>query len=83
MADDQEEIKITDTSHGHKKKKKNKKKKRKSAVVATDVVMDESCGENFPSQVVQEKISLQILLIIYQQRLRSKQQGHVQILPYS
>lgn len=49
MADDQEEIKITDTSHGHKKKKKNKKKKRKSAVVATDVVMDESCGENFPS----------------------------------
>lgn len=49
MADDQEEIKITDTSHGHKKKKKNKKKKRKSAAVATDVVMDESCGENFPS----------------------------------
>ena len=49
MADDQEEIKITDTSHGHKKKKKNKKKKRKSAAVATDVMMDESCGENFPS----------------------------------
>ena len=49
MADDRDEIKNTDIGHGHKKKKKNKKKKRKSAAVATDVVMDESCGENFPS----------------------------------
>ena len=49
MADDQDEIKITDIGPGHKKKKKNKKKKRKSTVDATDVVIDESCSENVPS----------------------------------